>query len=268
VERALLKIVSGQLPNGALGLRGDKYFYNHAIATFALCEAVSYGRDARFVKPAVAAIGFSAAAQQSGGGWDYTATATGRNDLSITIWQVMAFKAAEAGGLPVPEEMMQRLRQFLRSAIRPGGEAVYADRGIAEGRRGVGMSAAALLSHLYIGASPKSPWVAEAADRILRNPPDPEKVPEWDTSFQSSNYWYSATLCLFHLGGTRWEAWSHFLQKTLLPGQSMASHEEGSWPPDGNWLGAMGGRIFTTAMNILTLEVYYRYPPLHVYGKK
>ena len=66
-------------------------------------------------------------------------------------------------------------------------------------------------------------------------------------------------------GGQRWEAWNHFIKKAVLPGQSRAGHEKGSWEPDANWLGSMGGRVFTTAMNVLTLEVYYRYPPLHAY---
>ena len=37
---------------------------------------------------------------------------------------------------------------------------------------------------------------------------------------------------------------------------------KGSWDPEGGWIGRSCGRVGTTAMCILTLEVYYRYLPL------
>ncbi len=268
LERALGYLMAQQRFDGAIGPRGDKFIYNHGIATFALCEAYSFTRDARYLKSVLAALNFSEVSQQAGGGWDYSDTRTGRNDLSITGWQVMAIRTAQIAEIPVSENMVQRLRSYLQAASAPNGEGIYANKGIAAGRRGVNMAAVALLSRLYMGIDLKNPWIQLAADRLLKNPPDPEKVPDWDTYFQSSYYWYSATLSLFHLGGERWEAWNHFLKRSVLPLQSHEPHEEGSWPPDGNWLGAVGGRIFTTAMNILTLEVYYRYPPLHAYQKK
>ena len=36
----------------------------------------------------------------------------------------------------------------------------------------------------------------------------------------------------------------------------------GSWTPDGVW-GGYGGRVYSTAMAALCLEVYYRYLPLY-----
>ena len=39
--------------------------------------------------------------------------------------------------------------------------------------------------------------------------------------------------------------------------------EEGSWDPDGAWGVNGGGRIMTTSLSLLTLEVYYRHTPLY-----
>ena len=52
VDRAIEKLVAGQRADGCLGARGDRYIYNHAIASFALCEAYSATRDSRWLKPA------------------------------------------------------------------------------------------------------------------------------------------------------------------------------------------------------------------------
>jgi hypothetical protein len=268
VEKALASILASQDARGAFGARGMKFLYNHAVATFAICEAYAMTRNRKFIQPAIEALSFSASCQQPGGGWDYTEASTDRNDLSITVWQVMAFHAAEAAGLPLPGGLLDRVRGFLARASTSSGEGIYANKGIGAGRMGVNMAAAALLSKLYTGTPPGDSWVEIAADRLIKNPPDRRLLYDWERHFQSSYYWYSATLCLFHLGGKRWEAWNHFLKLEVLPLQSLAPHEEGSWAPDPNLLGSMGGRIYTTAMNVLTLEIYYRYPPLYAYGGK
>ena len=36
----------------------------------------------------------------------------------------------------------------------------------------------------------------------------------------------------------------------------------GSWPPEKDAWGKSGGRLMTTSLSTLTLEVYYRYLPL------
>ena len=40
--------------------------------------------------------------------------------------------------------------------------------------------------------------------------------------------------------------------------QRRAGCEDGSWDPVGEW-GAAGGRVYSTAICAMTLEVYYRY---------
>ncbi len=51
------------------------------------------------------------------------------------------------------------------------------------------------------------------------------------------------------------------MKAALLPNQKLAKHgcENGSWDPSEDRWGFEGGRVYATAMNCLTLEVYYRY---------
>ena len=48
----------------------------------------------------------------------------------------------------------------------------------------------------------------------------------------------------------------------MLPLQRKDAHIAGSWDPEPNWVGRSGGRVYSTAINVLTLEVYYRYRPV------
>ncbi len=262
VEKALDYLLARQDGSGAFGATGESYFYNHAIATFALGEAYALTGSQKYKESTLAAIRFSVNAQQAGGGWDYTSRSTGRNDLSITGWQIMALRTALNAGLEVPDGTLARASRFLERAVTPDGDGLYADLGQEAGRRGINMVAVGLLSRLYLGALPADEKSRHAAERILRTPPDWAAVEGWERTFQSYYYWYVATLSLFHLQGPGWKAWNVFLQRAVLPLQSQKGHEDGSWPPEGNWLGISGGRVYATAINVLTLETYYRYEPL------
>ncbi|NOT32420.1 MAG: hypothetical protein HOP15_18395, partial [Planctomycetes bacterium] len=72
-------------------------------------------------------------------------------------------------------------------------------------------------------------------------------------------FWYYATLALFRVGGREWERWNTALQATLLPAQD----EDGSWRPldvYSEYAGDDDGeRTYSTAMCVLSLEIYYRY---------
>ncbi|MCA8960669.1 MAG: terpene cyclase/mutase family protein [Planctomycetes bacterium] len=263
VRSALGYLVSIQDALGCFGSREGNYMYNHAIATFCLAEAAALTKDRRYQETAIRGLLFSSNTQQPGGGWDYTSARTMRNDLSVTGWQAMAIHTALENGLSVDERMVNRLRGFLRRAVRRNGWATYADRGTGQGRGGVSMVAVGMLSKLYLGASTTAKDIVAAANILVRNPPDPDARSEWERTFQTSYYWYYATLALFHVGGDHWSAWNTYLERSVLPLQAKSGHERGSWDPDPNWVGSAGGRIATTAMCILMFEVYYRYTPLH-----
>ena len=79
-------------------------------------------------------------------------------------------------------------------------------------------------------------------------------------------YWYYATQVMFNLGGPQWDQWNRLMRHTLIETQCKEGCAMGSWDPERPtldvWSGK-GGRIITTAMSTLTLEVYYRYLPLY-----
>lgn len=263
VRNGLEFLRRSQEDDGCFGREGKKYMYNHAIATFCMVEAYQFCEDPKYRACAERALRYSAMTQQPGGGWDYTSMQTLRNDLSITGWQVMAMHAAREAGIALPGEMERRTRQYLSEAVLPTGASIYADRGIGAGRQGISIAAVGLLSRLYMGWSPRSSELRRAAERIIQEPPDRERSIAWERYYQSTYYWYYATLALFHMGGERWDAWNTLLRRELIPLQHQEGERRGSWDADPNWLGAEGGRVAATAFNVLTFEVYYRYKPIY-----
>jgi hypothetical protein len=51
----------------------------------------------------------------------------------------------------------------------------------------------------------------------------------------------------------------------LVPSQIEDGPNAGSWDPDMEW-GGYGGRVYSTALAAMCLEVYYRYAPMPASG--
>ena len=58
------------------------------------------------------------------------------------------------------------------------------------------------------------------------------------------------------------------MRKLLIESQEKEGCAAGSWNPKDDAFGKDGGRIMITALNTLTLEVYYRYLPLYQLDSK
>ena len=88
-------------------------------------------------------------------------------------------------------------------------------------------------------------------------------LPKWEGYDIDFYYWYYASLALFQYDGpkgTFWLQWNERMKDTLVPNQNTKSTgcKVGSWEPVSRW-SCEGGRVYATAVNALTLEVYYRY---------
>lgn len=64
-------------------------------------------------------------------------------------------------------------------------------------------------------------------------------------------------------GGREWERWNIRVRDDLIARQETDGLEKGSWAPrDRADYSQSGGRLLTTSLATLTLEVYYRNKPL------
>ncbi|MFW6170608.1 MAG: prenyltransferase/squalene oxidase repeat-containing protein [Planctomycetota bacterium] len=239
-----LKSRIAQTPEGADLQEGT--MYAQGIATIAFCEAYAMTQDATLGPSAQAAIDFIDSAQHSEGGWRYYPGQPG--DTTVFGWQMMALKSAELGGLNVPAPTVTRGKHFLDSVQLASG-AYY---GYVRPDKDPGPTAIGLLIRMYMGWDRNDPRLVEGVDYLAALGPSPHDV----------YFDYYATQVLHHYGGAQWSTWNESMREHLLETQATRGHERGSWFFVDEH-GSKGGRLYTTAMCVMILEVYYRHMPLY-----
>jgi len=280
VRRAELWLIRQQKANGgifeqAAGGSSASAGYNHALAGLALAEAFGMtgpaGRDEYDLglrAAAQKAADYSTGVHQAAySGWRYDAREAA--DLSATGWFVMQLKSARLAGLRVDGRGFQGASAFLDKVADQDGRARYtADRAPTSA-----MTAVGLLCRQFTGAPASDPLVAKGPGRLLQD------LPNWQTAAATAAdsgvgdkgfyYWYYGTLGMFQAGGEHWTRWNEAMKPVLVANQCRGGQKDGSlndkdgsWDPQ-SWIDLHGGRVFTTAMGALTLEVYYRYLPIN-----
>ena len=252
VRRGLEYLLRTQAPDGNLGGQAAafEFMYSHAMAACALSEAYGMTRDTRLREPVRRAVAYTIAAQDpTGGGWRYRPGDPG--DTSQLGWQLMTLKSAELAGIPIPETTRQGIIRYLRSVSsgQYGGRASYRP-GESPSRP---MTAEALVCWQFLGLRGQHPAGNEAGDYLLEETPG-----EGDYNLY---YWYYATLGMYQLQGAHWQRWNDAMRDAVVGRQVKEGPLAGSWDTNALW-GGYGGRVYTTALATLTLEVYYRFLPL------
>lgn len=261
VTAGLNFLLRTQKPDGDLrGISRGVGMYCHAIATLALCEAYALSGDERLrgsVERAVSYLMNSRA--RDGQSWRYAPDDPFGGDTSILGWAILVWKSATVIGLPIPSDVRQGALKWLDRVARGdhGGLAVY--RPFPEEGFPVTptMTAEAWACRQFLGTGGPGLASDEAATYLLLHGPD--RAPF------NLYYWYYATLAMYQHGGPTWNRWNDRLRDQLVRRQVRGGHADGSWDPADcqDQYDLRGGRVYTTALAALTLEVYYRYLRLY-----
>jgi len=223
--------------------------YVQGLAGICLSEAYAMTQDPRLQMPAQLAVNYIMASQDPvGGGWGYGYRAPG--DTSILGWNLMGLKSGHMAFLQVDPMSVKRAVSFL--------DSVQSDEGSGYGYRGPGatpaLTAAGLLCRMYLGWKKDHPALNRGLDRLAKMGPN-----------NNLYYDYYGTQVMHHVEGDRWVAWNAKMRDMLVNAQAKTGHEQGSWY-EGFEAGhgpELAGRIYTTSLATMILEVYYRHLPIY-----
>ncbi|MCA8948877.1 MAG: terpene cyclase/mutase family protein [Planctomycetes bacterium] len=271
-QRALGKaadwLAKAQGADGLIGTRAvHDYFYGHAIASYALCEAFGLSADPRLATVGQRALDHIEAHRNPYSVWRYQPR-DNDNDTSVTSWCVMACVTGETFGLRVNPTGLELAGTWLdqitdpsdgrHGYVRPGGVSPrwpgdHATRFPPE--FGETMTAIGLFCRCCLGQDPAERQVMRRGfDLIACKPPRWEE----DRGTIDLYYWYYGLHALAQVGGSTAQKWRQSAHAALLPSQRVDGNFAGSWDPVCAW-GDAGGRVYSTAMAVLCLLAEYRY---------
>jgi hypothetical protein len=244
------------------------HVYNHAISTLAMCEAAAFTQAPTLRWSAKRAIDWITLARNPFGGWRYESPPTGEVDTSVTAWMAQAVKAAELAGLRIDMRNYEGTLNVIDQMTDPStGRVGYDSPGSPSSRvrdvndhfppdGGEAMTAAGLLCRLLLGQSPTDEVVQAHARLLATKPPRSEEL------IADHYYWYYGSQAMWQMGGTSWEGWRAALDPIVIGTQRRDGDSKGSWDPVGPW-GFSAGRVYSTAMVLLSLQSRWRLDRLH-----
>jgi len=208
--------------------------YHHGFATLYLTQVwglTGYENIRERLKKAVELI---ISTQSSHGGWRYF---PGRDDqdISVTVVQVVALRAARNCGIEVPQRTIDRAIAYVRSLAHDEAGFGYQtpnDRGIA--RTGAGIFS------LQVCGEYDDPRIAQGFKYL-------ESRGVLDSQWEHYGLYYISA-ALYQAGDPVWSKYYPLIRDHLVKTQRT----------DGSW-----GESYKTSMAVLTLAIPYRYLPIY-----
>ncbi|QDU65989.1 PD40 domain-containing protein [Engelhardtia mirabilis] len=256
---------------------GDCTSYGHGIATYALAEAYAMTGEERLRRPLERAVAHIVAEQNRRdddrlrGGWSYYYPDGSTFDrwprVSISVWQIMALESARFGGIEVDDEVLDLAKGFVERAWDSERGAYRYSHDPSRLRQTYailpGSTPAALFALSLFDEDISSREYREAREFISEKAPRGYRHTGTDDFVYRARgnlyFWYYGSLALLRAGGDDWRRWNEAMKETLLPSQN----PDGSWEPISSYADYAGDdsrdKSYSTAMCVLTLEVYYRY---------
>ena len=234
-------------PGGIYGkYASGQYMYGHGVATIALGELYGQTKSPIIRAKLEKTIKLIIASQNSQGGWRYRPVVRDA-DISVTVLQVVALRAAKNAGIDVPQRTIDNAVKYVRAchhassggfSYQPGSSPGYA------------RTAAAIYS-LQVCGHYDDPLVAKGSKYLFAN-------------HRASQEWYVygnfyAAPAQYMIGGKTWEQWYRVLGNSILK-SARRTGDTVHWESQGR--GGVGA-IYTTSVFTTILSMPYHYLPLY-----
>jgi prenyltransferase beta subunit len=251
VQRAVDFLLSRVQPNGFIfdeGNTGHGPMYDHGFATLFLAEVYGMTKTPRVRDGLQRAVQLIINSQNKEGGWRYEPDSKDA-DLSVTICQVMALRAARNSGIFVPKETIDRCIEYVRKCQTIEGGFRY--QLSTTWQVTFGLTAAGVVA-LYSAGVYEGKSI-ESGLRYLER-----FRPGMALRQPSNHYFYShyyAVQAMWHAGGDRWKQWYPEVRDELL--QFPYHTSSGGWRDPSAY-----GDEYATAMALIILQTPNNYLPI------
>lgn len=220
LRRAGKYVLSKVQSSGFLSSRDETShgpMYDHGFGCLFLSEL--FGMDDTLdIRPKLRlAIDLIIRTQNQRGGWRYN-PAPEEADLSVTVSQMMALRAARNAGFGVPKEVIDKSVDYVKRSQNADGGYMYQLKG---GSSRFPLTAAAVVA-LYNAGIYDGPEIDTAVKYLKTNVAANNSLDRNRFFFYA--HYYSAQ-AFWHRGGAEWTNWYSKLRKTLLG----LHNAQGSW---------------------------------------
>ena len=233
-------------PDGLFrGVSGGQYMYNHGIATIALAELYGESHSPALRAKLQRAVDVILKAQNPAGGWRYTPEPRDA-DVSVTVLQAVALRAAQDAGLSIPHEAISKAIGYVNSCYNASKGGFSYQPGMPPG---FARTAAAIYSLQVLGKY-DDPQVKAGSEYLVASK---------DRGHWSYGNYYAAP-AQYMIGGDAWRDWYAQISEHLI---KTAQHEgdrvywERAADP------STPGAVFSTAVFVHVLAMPYHLIPLY-----
>ena len=209
--------------------------YDHGFAALFLAEIYGMSPEKAVREKLSRAVKLIVATQNREGGWRYQPQ-PGEADISVTICQVMALRAAHNAGLAVPSEPIDRCVEYVKRSQNADGGFMYMLSG---GPSRFPRSAAGIVS-LYSAGIYEGEEIRKGLEYLSQHSPASEDFRDTHAMYGQ----YYAVQAMWHAGGEHWQKWYPAIRDVLL------KHQQA----DGSWLDLICPE-YGTAMACIVLQV-------------
>ena len=211
--------------------------YGHGFATLFLAECHGMAARSELREKLVAAVKLIVNTQNKEGGWRYQPIRADA-DISVTICQIMALRAARNAGIHVPKETVDRCIQYVKRSQNPDGGFVYM---LSQGGESLFPRSAAGIVALQSAGIYEGPEITKGVEYLMKF------LPQKGEAGQAAYYYYGqyyAVQAMWHAGGQSWQIWYAAVRDDMIARQGR----------DGAWQAAFSSD-YATAMACIVLQM-------------
>jgi prenyltransferase beta subunit len=218
--------------------------YGHGFATMFLAECYGMSPRPELREKLSKAIKVVVNSQNKDGGWRYQPIRADA-DISVTVCQVMALRAARNAGLYVPNETIDRAIGYVKKCQNADGGFTY----MIQGGESAPPRSAAGVAALYSAGIYRGPEIAKGLNYLAAFQPGGAAAVQHDGYYFYGHYY--AAQAMWQAGGERWRRWYPAVRDELLARQR----------GDGSWQDSLSAEC-ATAMACVVLAIPNNYLPI------